>query len=279
MQTNHQGAARVRLGELLVKAGVISERQLKAALLEQRRWGGKLGDILVRMRYLSEDVFVRALSKQLNLPRADLSSTLTIPTAALSRVPASVAEEYEVVPYTLLDDGKTLGVATSDPTNLTVLDAIRSIAQCRVVPFIAGASEVRAAIDRLYVVDAPSPVETTPFRILGNSEDTTAAHTARSAPRGSPSPKTAPVAPDTGSAAPFPKAPDALPGPSTLPPTLAPPPYGYPPAPHLPHLSPAAPMPLDEAPRREAQALRALVDLLVHKGVITLDEYLPLLKR
>ena len=55
---------RIRIGDLLVKAGVISDAQLKAALAEQGQWGGKLGDILVRMEFLTEEVLVRALSKQ-----------------------------------------------------------------------------------------------------------------------------------------------------------------------------------------------------------------------
>ena len=64
---------RIRIGDLLVKAGVITELQLKAALAEQLQWGGKLGDILIRMEFLTEEVLVRALSKQTGIARADLS--------------------------------------------------------------------------------------------------------------------------------------------------------------------------------------------------------------
>ena len=45
---------RIKIGDLLVKAGVITELQLKAALAEQSQWGGKLGDILVRMEFVTE---------------------------------------------------------------------------------------------------------------------------------------------------------------------------------------------------------------------------------
>ena len=59
---------RIKIGDLLVKAGVITDLQLRAALAEQQQWGGKLGDILVRMEFLTEEILVRALSKQTGLP-------------------------------------------------------------------------------------------------------------------------------------------------------------------------------------------------------------------
>src|SRR5438477_557874 len=87
---------RIKIGDLLVKAGVITELQLKAALAEQGQWGGKLGDILVRMEFLTEEVLVRALSKQTGIPRADLAGEGD--KAALALVPPEVAEEFGVVP-------------------------------------------------------------------------------------------------------------------------------------------------------------------------------------
>src|SRR5438105_13280402 len=96
---------RIKIGDLLVKAGVITELQLKAALAEQTQWGGKLGDILVRMEFLTEEVLVRALSKQTGIPRADLTGEGD--RAALALVPAEVAEEFGLVPVGLKDEGGT----------------------------------------------------------------------------------------------------------------------------------------------------------------------------
>jgi hypothetical protein len=66
--------ASIRLGDLLIKAKVISESQLKAALAEQQKWGGKLGELLVRMNFLTEDMLVKALSKQMNVPSVNLEA-------------------------------------------------------------------------------------------------------------------------------------------------------------------------------------------------------------
>src|SRR6266446_5867220 len=85
---------RIRIGDLLVKAGVITDLQLKAALAEQSQWGGKLGDILVRMEFITEEVLVRALSKQTGIARADLSGDAD--KAAIAQVSAETAEEFNL---------------------------------------------------------------------------------------------------------------------------------------------------------------------------------------
>ena len=103
---------RIRIGDLLVKAGVITELQLKAALAEQQQWGGKLGDILVRMEFLTEEVLVRALSKQTGIARADLTGDAD--QRALGVVPADTAEEFCLVPISLKDQGRTVVVALHD---------------------------------------------------------------------------------------------------------------------------------------------------------------------
>ena len=70
---------RIRLGELLIRAGLITELQLKAALAEQRRWGGRLGRILVDMNFISEDMLVKGLARLLDVKRADLDRMDTPP--------------------------------------------------------------------------------------------------------------------------------------------------------------------------------------------------------
>src|SRR3954471_21869822 len=97
---------RIRIGDLLVKAGVITDLQLKAALAEQSQWGGKLGDILVRMEFVTEEVLVRALSKQTGIARADLRGEPN--DEAVAKISSETAEEYGVAPVALKDDGKTL---------------------------------------------------------------------------------------------------------------------------------------------------------------------------
>src|SRR3954468_22752503 len=100
--------ATIKLGELLIKANVLQETQLKSALAEQQKWGGKLGDILVRMSLVTEDLLIRALSKQLGIPAANLDAVQGIPPHVRTRVPANVARDLGVLPIQLRDEGKTL---------------------------------------------------------------------------------------------------------------------------------------------------------------------------
>src|SRR5713226_9543714 len=128
---------RIRIGDLLVKAGVITDLQLKAALAEQSQWGGKLGDMLVR-----------ALSKQTGIARADLAGEVN--QTAVKHVPAETAEEFNLVPLALKDEGRTLVVAMSDPGDVMVTDHLRSLTGCRIEAQLAGASAIRGAIARWY---------------------------------------------------------------------------------------------------------------------------------
>lgn len=290
MKSNGAPGPKVRLGELLVKAGVITDAQLRSALSEQKQWGGKLGDILVRMQVLSEDVFVRALSKQLALPRADLGQE--IPLEALAKVPAEIAEEYEIVPLALLDDGRTLAVATADPLNLTALDTVRQISGLRVQSQVAGASAVRAAIARLYQGDRDAPQS---LEFVNNANDRPGG-----SPRGEQRTPHLPSGPP--GPPPIPQYATPAHGIPAYPTAMRPPPNAYgvpsyglpgpapmsaPPYPAMPTYAPPPQRPpedprfstLEEAQRREIVALRALVELLVQKGVISLDEYLARLKR
>src|SRR5213082_860864 len=121
---------RIKIGDLLVKAGVITDLQLKAALAEQGQWGGKLGDILVRMEFVTEEVLVRALSKQTGIPRADLTGEPDHD--ALAKIAPDMAEEYGVVPVQLIDDGRTMVLAMSDPNNVNVTDHLQNLTGTRI---------------------------------------------------------------------------------------------------------------------------------------------------
>src|SRR5882762_624534 len=161
---------RIKIGDLLVKAGVITELQLKAALAEQSQWGGKLGDILVRMEFVTEEVLVRALSKQTGIPRADLSGEPD--RDALARIAPDVAEEFGVVPIALQDDGRTVVLAMSDPNNVMITDHLQTVTGTRIVPRLAGPSAIRAVISRWYRGEELSRESTDPnqrLQIVSNS--------------------------------------------------------------------------------------------------------------
>jgi hypothetical protein len=242
--------ANIKLGELLLKANVLKENQLKAALSEQQKWGGKLGDILVRMSLLSEDLLIRALSKQLGLSVANLNAVEELDAALMAKIPIALAREVMAVPLQLREEGKALVVAMAEPQNVVYLDKLRSVANCRILPQLAGRAAVTQAIGRLYQPTHELPEADATFKMIDSLGRTIVRR-----PPPSPPAKPAPQAP-------APASPDLKV------------------VPRSPALSPQeAVRMIEEAQRGDAAALKAIVDLLIEKRVFTREEYLAKLRR
>lgn len=241
--------AQIKLGELLIKANVLQESQLKAALAEQAKWGGKLGEILVRMNFVSEDILVRALSKQLAIPAVNLDALKEVPKHVLNRVPVQTARDFALLPMQLRDDGKTLVVAIADPLNVRQLDELRAITKCRIVPNVAGRTAIARAMARFYEDSGELADADTNFKVV-DSHGRTVVRNMKDSPAAQPAP--APMPPMASR-----ESPSVRPG--------------------------ASPVEMlrgvEEVQRKEVAALKAMVELLIEKGVFTRDEYLAKVKR
>lgn len=142
---------KLRLGEMLIKAGVIHEFQLNSALSFQRQLGGRLGASLIRLGYLNEETLLQFLAEQFSLSRIDLDSQIISP-QILSLVPVEKALEFSLIPFAIkiMKGTEYLFVATSDPTNIPALDEINIVAGHPVHPAIASEDAIIAAIKRCY---------------------------------------------------------------------------------------------------------------------------------
>ncbi|NOZ85666.1 MAG: hypothetical protein GXP49_05280 [Deltaproteobacteria bacterium] len=140
---------RPKLGEILVNAGVIDQVQIRAALAEQRKWGGRLGTILVQMRMLSEDELVNALSKQLNIPRFRFKEGV-VSEDALELVDVDVCEKHSLLPVAVNSGKKILLIAMADPTNFEAVDEIQFSTGHRVQVAVCGPSEIHKAIRKYH---------------------------------------------------------------------------------------------------------------------------------
>lgn len=149
----------LKLGEILIQAGVLDQAQVEAALAYQRNWGGRLGACLVKLGYVTEEKLLAAVAEQLKLPRLDLAD-LTIPEEALRYLPEEKARQYGVVPVARKEMHGTLFllIAMSDPTNLVTIDDLQFITGCRVRPGLASELSIQNAIDRCYGI-AAQPAE------------------------------------------------------------------------------------------------------------------------
>ena len=160
---------RRRLGELLIEAGLIDELQLKAALSEQRKWGGRLGRTLVEMKFVTEDAMVNALSTQLQLPAVDLDKE-SLPTEVVQLLRGDVAERYGIFPIGGDRTQKVLRVASSDPTNQEMIKELGFTTGMRIQVAVASSSAIDRAIRRYYYGETHArPVEVDRISLGGGS--------------------------------------------------------------------------------------------------------------
>jgi len=139
-----------RLQQILLRDNLATPEDIKRALEEQKKFGGELSRILVKMKVISEDQLSVALSEGLSIPIINLS-VLTVEKSVVSLVPREAAQEYNLIPVSRI--GSHLTVAMADPQDVFAIDNIKALTGLSVTTIIARPRDVRAAIDRLYESD------------------------------------------------------------------------------------------------------------------------------
>jgi len=143
--------AHKKLGEILAEQGVINEEKLKQGLVYQQQNKCLLGEALVKLGFVTEEVVSMALSKQLGVPYASKENRILNPekNQGLEKlVGEKYAREHFLVP--LFVEGESLAVAMADPTNVLVMDNLRLMTNMEIQPFIATKSQVLRVIDSFY---------------------------------------------------------------------------------------------------------------------------------
>jgi type IV pilus assembly protein PilB len=140
------------LGEILLREGLITEDQLqKAMTMHRQEPGSRLGEILVKMGFLSEKDMVIALGKQLGIPYAFLSTGLLRPAKDQDLeklVPEEFARRYLLLP--LSRNLNSLTCAFVDPLDLIMMDNLKKLTGCEINPVITTRSDILKALDEFY---------------------------------------------------------------------------------------------------------------------------------
>jgi type IV pilus assembly protein PilB len=150
-------APRVRLGELLVRAGLISRQQLDETLVLQQRDRRRLGTLLVESGLVSEAQVTQILSQQLSVPWVSLQH-IDFSEQLLRLVPRGVVERYCLVPIyvrRVRGLGDALYVAMDDPTHAEALAEVERLAGLHVRAMIAPPEAIRTAIRDNYGLEIP----------------------------------------------------------------------------------------------------------------------------
>ena len=138
---------KVRLGDLLVQQGAISEEQLMSALAEQRQTGRKLGATLIAMGLVSEHQLLEILSAHLDVPLIDIDN-YNVNANAVKLLPEIQARRYRAL---VIDDkGDSLLVAMSDPADLTAVDNLSDILPKPIEVAVVSEEQLFNAYDDLY---------------------------------------------------------------------------------------------------------------------------------
>ena len=142
---------RLKLGEMLLAKGLIDEKQLDAALDEQRRWGKRLGMTLVLMGFLEEETLIRTLAAQLKLPVARIRGK-RVNAEVVELVPVELAEKHRCLPlFVKLQDGsRELFLAMEDPSDLDAQGELGFRIGFRIRPVLVAPTELEDALQRHY---------------------------------------------------------------------------------------------------------------------------------
>jgi len=143
-----------RLGDLLVREKVITQEQLDTALKSQKADGGRLGSVLVKLGYLSDEDVTNFLSRQYGVPAINLNY-FEIDPAVVKLVPQETARRYQILPLSRV--GASLTIAMVDPTNVFAMDDIKFMTGFNIEPVVASETSIMEGIDKAY--NAPQEPE------------------------------------------------------------------------------------------------------------------------
>jgi len=137
----------MKIGEFLLEDNKLTPEQLQHALEVQKKEPGKLGTILIRLGFVTEEDIAQALSKQFGYPSINLSK-FDIDERILELIKPEMARKHVVMPVHRI--GSILTLAMSDPSNLFVQEEIRFSTNLRIQAVISPESSIIEAIDKYY---------------------------------------------------------------------------------------------------------------------------------
>jgi len=140
-------AATDRIGELLVREGLITAEQLSVALQDARQNGHRIGYALIKLGFIQESELTRSLAKQYRVPAVDLDRVQVDP-KIVKMVPGDLALRYLVLPLRRV--GRMLTVAMANPTDAGAIDNLKFITRHDIEPVIVGEYTLRKHLENYY---------------------------------------------------------------------------------------------------------------------------------
>jgi type IV pilus assembly protein PilB len=146
---DQSGAGKIKIGELLRKAGQISSYQLDDALAAQKKSGGRLSSILLRLGHIEESTILNFLSRLHNYQSVVISREPPKP-EALALLPYEIAKKYLAFP--LRQIGKSLQVAMAEPTDTGAVESLQAAVKMPLTVCVATEKDIVDAYKTYYKI-------------------------------------------------------------------------------------------------------------------------------
>jgi type IV pilus assembly protein PilB len=147
MATTATSAATDRIGDLLIREGLITPEQFRAAQRDARQNNNRLGYSLVKLGFVQETELTRAMARQYRVPAVDLSRVVVDP-RILKLIPPEQAVKHMVLPLRRV--GRTLTVAMANPTDAVAIENLKFITRHDIEPVIVGEFTLRKSLEQYY---------------------------------------------------------------------------------------------------------------------------------
>ena len=151
---------RLRIGDILIQAGVINQEQLGRALKEQKQFNCRLGEAIVKLGYATEETIAQAIARQVGIGYASRENKVLKPERdqGLDKIlNERFARENAVLP--LYMDDKTLAVAMAEPDNVMVIENLELMTGLEIQPLIGTRTQILRAIDEFYTAGGTNLIE------------------------------------------------------------------------------------------------------------------------
>ncbi len=136
------------IGEMLLEEGIITKEQLKDALEEQKKTGEKIGQILIKMGYISKEILWTFLGYQMGVPYLNLEEIHEISQDVLKLLPEQLMRNEKLIPIS--KQGRVITVAMADPLNFLVVDDLKATTRCEIDVRLAPAEDIKKLLDKYF---------------------------------------------------------------------------------------------------------------------------------
>jgi type IV pilus assembly protein PilB len=167
MATTATAAASDRIGDLLVREGLITADQLTAALKDAKQSNTRIGYSLVKLGFMQEADLTRALAKQYRVPAVDLDRVVVDP-KIIKLIPGEQALKHLVLPLRRV--GRMLTVAMANPTDAGAIDNLKFITRHDIEPVIVGEYTLRKHLEQYYKIKEDDHLNQL-LEQIGNEDD------------------------------------------------------------------------------------------------------------